>query len=97
MCISHGMAATAAAVKAITLVSSTAKACSAKAFAAGRLSLLLQPAGEQRHEGGVESPFADDAAEHVGQPKRHEEGVGDRLRRRARRQSECRAQSLECG
>ena len=39
---------------------------------------LLADAGIGRHERRVERAFGEDRAEMIGQPQRHEEGVGDR-------------------
>ena len=41
---------------------------------------LLADARIGGHEGGVERAFGEDRAEMIGQPQRHEEGVGDRAR-----------------
>ena len=38
----------------------------------------LEPLGEHRHKGHVECPFGEEAAEHVGQPERHDIGLVER-------------------
>ena len=43
--------------------------------ARGLLPFALQPLGKQRHEGRVESAFAEQAAEQVGKAERDVEGV----------------------
>ena len=43
-----------------------------------RLAAIAQRAGGQRHEGGAESAFGEQAAEQVGQALRDEKRIGDR-------------------
>ena len=45
-----------------------------------RPALPDQERREHRDEGGVERPFGEQRPEMVGQPERHEEGIGDRPR-----------------
>ena len=54
----------------------------------GIAALALQLAREQRHEGGGEGAFREQAAEQVGQLERHDERVGDRPRAQHRRQDD---------
>ena len=65
------------ATKTNSAVSSTASASSAKRLAAGLPSCAIV-AGEERHEGGAERAFGEEAAEQVGQAQRDEERVGHR-------------------
>ena len=43
-----------------------------------RFAALAMDMGIGRHEGGIEGTFGEDRAEMIGQPQRHEEGVGNR-------------------
>ncbi len=49
---------------------------------------LLADAGIGRHEGGIEGALGEDGAEMVGQPQRHEKGVGHRAGAQHRRQND---------
>ena len=66
-------------------MNSSVKMRSANSFD-GIGAALLADARIGRHEGGVERALGEDRAEMIGQPQRHEEGVGDRAGAEDRRQ-----------
>ena len=74
--ITAGVKISATASSTTCTMNSSVKMRSANSFD-GSAPRLLADARIGRHEGGVERALGEDRAEMIGQPQRHEEGVGD--------------------